>query len=162
MSTIEKRGGGEKRAIILVSVVVLGAMAMFGGFKNSGTSSPSSSTPYKTATAPVVGEKMTEGYIRYVQDDLKAEKNCRREIENLAKYDLKWTSWTTTFEYNNANARADGYVRFIGDNAQAQNGFGGWVRVNYECLYDPSNQQVARVKMDNGKLPNDLATENNR
>ena len=103
--------------------------------------------------APTTGAEVPEAYYTYVLATRGGSSNCKRAVEDLAKYDLRWTSWGRGFDYYNKYARADGYFRLTGDDAEAQNGFGGWVRVNYTCTYDPVTQTVKNVTLDNGRLP---------
>jgi hypothetical protein len=76
---------------------------------------------------------------------------CARAVENAAKYDLRWTSWGKFYSADGI-AHPDGKILFHGDEAEAQNGFGGWVRVNYFCVFDPKTKQ-AEVSIKSGRLP---------
>jgi hypothetical protein len=75
---------------------------------------------------------------------------CMRAVENSAKYDLRWTGWTK-FQSADGIIHPDGTILFFGDEAEAQNGFGGWVRVNYSCVFDPKTKQTS-VSMNTGRL----------
>jgi hypothetical protein len=77
---------------------------------------------------------------------------CVRSVENSAKYDLRWTSWGSKFQSPDGITHPDGTILFFGDEAEAQNGFGAWVRVNYSCVFDPKTKQTS-VEIAMGRLP---------
>ena len=139
-----------KGPVILIGGILL-VMVVLGALSSNDRKSSS------TSVAPAVGAQITDRYLEYVKTDRKGVQNCKNAVADMAKYDIKWTSWGTNFNYHNRYARADGYVLLVGDNAEAQNGFGGWVRVNYECLYDPNAQRVVRTTMNKGRLPSNIA-----
>jgi hypothetical protein len=146
-----KQGLSGKAKVVLVVVAFLALPGVMGG----GGSGSSTSTPASSfKVAPAVGEQMTDGYVEYVKTDLKGDSNCKNAVADMAKYDLRWTnSWgSSPFGYYNRYALPDGYVRLVGDEAEAQNGFGGWVRVNYTCLYDPATQTVKNVILNQGRF----------
>jgi hypothetical protein len=146
-----KQGLSGKAKLVLVVVAFFALPGVLGSGGKSGSSTSTSTY----VAAPTVGEQMTDDYVKYVKTDLNGESNCKSAVADMAKYDLRWTnSWgSSPFGYYNRYALPDGYVRLVGDEAEAQNGFGGWVRVNYTCLYDPATQTVKNVAMNNGRLP---------
>ena len=99
--------------------------------------------------APATGAEIPDSYFEKVRD--RADRPCQRAIENLARYDLRW-HWGRPFDRWNKYQRQDGVMSLAGDNADAQNGFGGWLRVNYECEFDPATNKVIDVRMNNGRL----------
>ena len=119
-----------------VAVAGLALMAAINGPTSTPSPTPtqSSSTP-TTIEPPRIGAEVSEKYFEAVRG--KTWTHCKRAIENLAKYDLRWTDWGIPFDRWNATHREDGLLRLIGDGAEAQNGYGGWVRVNYICTVDP-------------------------
>jgi hypothetical protein len=60
--------------------------------------------------------------------------SCRKPIEDAAKYDLRWTDGMTRPMF--ARDAFNDWVILWGDAAEAQNGFGGWVRINYRCSFN--------------------------
>ena len=40
-----------------------------------------------------------------------------------------------------------------GDDAEAQNGFGVWLKVNYSCEVDLTSKKIVNVTMEQGRLP---------
>jgi hypothetical protein len=75
--------------------------------------------------------------------------SCQKAIENYAKHDLRWTeSWLNrkfTDSVTSKYVHPDGLMLFYGDKAEAQNGFGGWVRVKYRCTYNPFTKEVVEA-----------------
>ena len=47
-----------------------------------------------------------------------------------------------------------GTMTIWGDDAEAQNGFGVWLKVNYSCEVDLTSKKIVNVTMDQGRLPN--------
>jgi hypothetical protein len=77
---------------------------------------------------------------------------CERSVKNAAQYDLRWTTWGLVFSHSRRNG-IDPTIKLIGDMAEAQNGFGNWVRVNYTCTFDLNTKTVINVTMERGRLP---------
>jgi hypothetical protein len=82
---------------------------------------------------------------------------CQKAIENYAKYDLRWTdTWLNPRFRDSVMSKyvhpADGLMLFYGDNAEAQNGFGGWARINYWCAYNPFTKKVEKASFEQGRL----------
>ena len=76
-----------------------------------------------------------------------AEVYCADPIERLANYSARWTdSWLESKFDRIAWADQDqGHIRYIGDKAEFQNGFGAWKRVTYYCDVDVENERVIDV-----------------
>jgi hypothetical protein len=146
----------KEKGLALVIVGALGFILIVGGANSGGKGSSKSPSDDGFWTTPSVGEELKDGYLKYVKDHRQGNENCKKAIADMAKYDIKWTD-RTEFQYVNKYARMDGYVLLSGDNAQAQNGFGNWIRVNYKCLYDPTSKRVIEATMNNGRLPSNYA-----
>ena len=71
---------------------------------------------------------------------------CAERIENLAKYDYDWTSWTR-FPKARWEDKEEGTIRAWGDELKFQNGFSAWQRVRYFCTYNPSTR-IAVVEVE--------------
>lgn len=84
-----------------------------------------------------------------------ADVYCKRPVEQLAKYNSKWT--TATFEQKFSRFRwkdkEQGYLTYIGDKVEFQNGFGVYQPHVYECDIDPVSKQVFDVRVQPGRLP---------
>src|SRR5262245_32331722 len=78
---------------------------------------------------------------------------CRRAIENSAKYDLRWTDSIWGRPKFNSITTTPVQIIFLGDEAEAQNGFGNWVRVRYSCSYDLNTKTVRGASLIQGRLP---------
>jgi hypothetical protein len=106
----------------------------------------------KALPVPAFGEHNSEEYFNQVYAD--AAWPCKTAIENSAKFDLRWTqSWIARyFNRWNSVAREDGHLILVGDTAEAQNGFGGWVRVHYRCEFDPASKKVINASFEPGKI----------
>lgn len=80
---------------------------------------------------------------------------CRRPVERLAQYDMRWTDgWTETkFPRLRWENQDEGIITYIGDKAQFQNGFGAWQNVIYFCTYDPTTDSALSVEIEAGRLP---------
>ena len=85
------------------------------------------------ADEPFPGELVPDSFASKVRID--ATGPCKRAIENFTRYDLRWTNgWLeSVFDRWDRLAREEGHLVFAGERAEAQNSFGNWIRVNYEC-----------------------------
>jgi hypothetical protein len=105
---------------------------------------------------PGTGEVITEAYYKQVWDD--ALMVCKKAVERSATYDLRWTKIGVfgtplpMFDRWNKHQRQDGHILFYGDEAEAQNGLGNWVRVNYRCEFDPAEKKVMDAQLNQGRM----------
>jgi hypothetical protein len=83
-------------------------------------------------------------------EEIDARVACKRAVERQAKYDLRWTSWLSDFQV--ARDPRNGHIVLVGDEAQAQNGFGAWVRMSYGCSYDPRSKRLLEAYLQPGRL----------
>ncbi len=86
---------------------------------------------------------------------INASVDCESAIERLALNSSKWTdSWAEQkFTHYRWKSQADGYMTYIGDRIQFQNGFGAMVNHIYECDYDPAHKKVLNARATPGRLP---------
>lgn len=70
-----------------------------------------------------------------------AEVTCQYLIENHAKYDHEWTSWTALEKWLWGDKKK-GTIKYGGDNVKFQNGFGAWQKMYYWCTFDPNTQRA--------------------
>jgi hypothetical protein len=144
--------------IVWVVCLLIVGIGIIAGLK----SKPQDVTPVAAHAAPAVakagpakplpGQEVSEQYFQYVKNG-DAGWKCNIAIKNAAQYDLRWTNWGADFSRWNKYARPDGYIQLVGDLAEAQNGFGNWVRVNYSCLFDPDRGVVISASIERGRLP---------
>jgi hypothetical protein len=88
---------------------------------------------------------------------------CGRKIKNLVTYDIR--SPGTFYGTNSGNSALlrftrwqvrvsqTGTITIRGDDAEAQNGFGTWLKVNYSCEVDLASKKIVNVSIDPGRLP---------
>jgi hypothetical protein len=148
-----------KRVLFAIAVLVL-FMAWIGSTTHP-TSQPAAvakepvAEPAKQKVllpVPKPGEHVSEEYFMQVYPD--AAWPCKTAIEDSAKYDLRWTNGWLSMYFNRwgSVAREDGHLILVGDTAEAQNGFGGWVRVNYRCEFDPASKKIIDASFAPGKF----------
>jgi hypothetical protein len=104
---------------------------------------------------------ISEDLFRAVKNESSYE--CGRRIRNLVKYDIR--SPGVLYGTNNGDSALlrftqwgvkvskTGTMTIWGDEAEAQNGFGVWLKVNYSCEVDLASKKIVNVTMDNGRLP---------
>jgi len=76
-----------------------------------------------------------------------AEVYCPDPIERLASYSARWTDGWIEPKFSRIAwiDRDQGHVRYIGDKAEFQNGFGAWKRVTYYCDVDVEGERILNV-----------------
>jgi hypothetical protein len=110
---------------------------------------------------PGVGEEVSEKVFDYIEK--KVYFDCHRRIHQLIKYDIRAPGavWGNTqgnqailrFKRWSKRVAPDGTIRMSGDDAEAQNKMGDWVRINYSCTVNVATNSVQDVAVDLGKLP---------
>jgi hypothetical protein len=115
-------------------------------------------TPPRPAPAPQPAKpKVT---IKDVYE--RTDKPCKAAVEGLAQYDLRWTGRTSKsygfpqYRLTKGGSATDDLegadsIHLVGDRAEAQNGFGNWMRVNYSCTYDLRAGKVVDATLDAGR-----------
>lgn len=83
-----------------------------------------------------------------------ADVYCAEEIEKLPEYTMEWTDGMLEPKFSRYGwaDEAKGTLRYAGDKARFQNGFGAWVNVFYLCDFDPENKVVIRTEANRGRL----------
>ena len=109
----------------------------------------------------VLGADISEDLFKAV--DRAVGFDCARQIKNQVKYDIRSPGvlygtnsgdWAILrFDRWSAKPTKDGTIRIRGDNAEAQNGFGNWLRVNYSCEVDLASKKIVGTTIDMGRLP---------
>jgi hypothetical protein len=159
-----------------IALVVLACIGVGFCTLNSGTKPTTSATPIPvqspSATAakaepppppptPDPVQEVTEEYFRHLNhDDVHFE--CDQAIKRLVKYDIRSPGvlygtntgmWAfLRFDRWSKRVANDNTIKIYGDEAEAQNGFGNWVRINYSCTIDLGTKKVLRATLDNGRL----------
>ena len=90
--------------------------------------------------------------------------HCQEAIKGLVKNDIRapgimWgtnSSRDMTFLLRmsrwSGKVSSNNTILLAGDEAEAQNGLGNWLRVNYTCTVDLSNNSVKGATLDQGRL----------
>lgn len=139
----------HKIGIIIASVMIM--VAIFG--PDDSNNKPNTSTSALTQTENAAA----------CRKDLQCwgDKNiaavgvyCKDSIERQAKYSVKWTDGTfeTKFSRFAWLNQQKGTIKYFGDKAQFQNGFGAYQNVVYECDFDPSTNRVLGINVAPGHL----------
>jgi hypothetical protein len=135
------------RLLGLIILIVIVVAVIKSGDKTADQSAPSAVSSASTTTtekpkpkekeiipSPGAGEEITPTYYKQVHDD------------------ALWVCMKPTFDRWNKHQRQDGHILLYGDEAEAQNGFGNWVRVNYRCEFDPAAKKVLDAQLSQGRL----------
>jgi len=109
---------------------------------------------------PAIGEAVSQKYFEYI--DRVVAFDCNNEVKALVKYDIRAPGlvWGTRsgrdtflrFRQWSKRVAPDGTIRLVGDDAEAQNGFGGWARVNYSCTVDIATNSVKDASLNPGRI----------
>lgn len=82
-------------------------------------------------------------------------RRCEEAIEESAKYNFRWTSWSGRLKLTEIPRQldpADQMYRFVGNSAEAQNGLGNWLPVHYSCEITKSSLGIVlRVEIEAGR-----------
>ena len=82
-----------------------------------------------------------------------AEARCREPIEALAQYQVRWKDEPNgMFKKVSWLNQQQGSLKYIGDGAQFQNGFGAWSNYSYSCDYNPDTMTVLNIDVQKGRL----------
>jgi hypothetical protein len=112
---------------------------------------------------PRRGEGVTEEFFNYIYPQTAFE--CAQAVMRFVKYDIR--SPGVLWGHNSGNSplfllrmsrwskqvASDNTILLAGDEAEAQNGFGNWMRVSYTCTVDLTNNTVKRATISDGRLP---------
>jgi hypothetical protein len=112
---------------------------------------------------PAVGQEVSEEYFDWISSKLHFE--CQQRIKQIVRYDMRTpgifsgTNSTDSvffllrFSRWSKFVADDNTIRMRGDEAEAQNGIGNWLRVNYSCIVNINTNTVVDVSLDDGRLP---------
>lgn len=73
---------------------------------------------------------------------------CKHSIESRARYDFEWTDslfGKPLFEFDYMWGIPPNVVVYYGSALKAQNGFGAWKEMYYQCWYNVRTSQIERV-----------------
>ncbi|KAB2919919.1 MAG: hypothetical protein F9K29_03405 [Hyphomicrobiaceae bacterium] len=79
---------------------------------------------------------------------------CPDKVERLANFGFEWTDKWHELKFSRVrwHSAQRGTLTYIGDRARAQNGFGAWQNIIYECDFDPATNAVLDVRARPGRL----------
>ena len=167
---------------LVVFVLAIGGLWLFHSFGSTDNSSESSVAPAVQADQGNVGvaapppaassaadsandssepkpDKKCQADLQCMSDKFNAYATvyCKAPIESKAAHDVKWSDgfMTPMFERIAWANESHTQIRYIGDKAEFQNGFGAYTPVSYTCTYDTKNKQVIDVSVLEGRLPAD-------
>jgi hypothetical protein len=124
------------------------------------TSKPGEKVPPPT---PKPSEVVSEEFFNYIYPETAFY--CGQAVKRLVKYDIRspGVMWGTNSGDSplfllrmsrwSTRVAPDNTILLAGDEAEAQNGFGNWMRVNYTCTIDPASKTVKRATLNEGRLP---------
>ncbi len=138
----------------LVLLVIIGfAIVMYYSSGDDDGSASSSSKPTPTCKSDDLKCLVNDG-----GGFVGASVYCKAPVEKLASHDMKWTDGTFESKFSQANwaPEGKGAIRYFGDKAKFQNGFGAYTNVVYACDLALDNKTVLNVQiMSEGYLPSD-------
>lgn len=125
---------------VLVLIAVIKSCSSDDGQKETAKSEPKISDAECLKDLSCIGNKGT----------ITAGVKCPRQIESLAKADVKWTDGTFEPKFSRFRWKdeKESIVTHIGDKAQFQNGFGAYINVIYTCDLDMKQGQGEVVGVD--------------
>lgn len=158
---------------VLVAFII-GAMYFGTHGDNKQASTPVAAAAQPPATAkkeepppppptPRIGEDVSEEFFKYIHHEVLFE--CQQLIKTLVKYDIRSPGifsgtndsrsmfFLLRFDRWSRYVASNGTIKLYGDAAEAQNGFGNWIPVNYSCTVDITNKTIVDGRLDNGRLP---------
>ncbi|OKO70036.1 hypothetical protein AC630_35655 [Bradyrhizobium sp. AS23.2] len=89
---------------------------------------------------------------------------CQQQIKRLVRNDMRSPGvfsgtnsmdsvfFLLRFDRWSKRVANDGTIRMRGDQAEAQNGLGNWMRVTYSCTVNIDTKTVTNASLDNGRL----------
>ena len=83
----------------------------------------------------------------YGEHGPRARGDCAYQIEQQARFQMKWTSSMTTPRFEGFSDGGPGVARVWGRAAQFQNGFGAWQRMAYHCDFEMKTQRLVNVSV---------------
>ena len=85
---------------------------------------------------------------------ISADVYCKDDIQNLAKYNFRWTDkWNERkFSRMSWSDKNKNFIHYVGDKIEMQNGLGVFLPFTYYCDFDPVLKRVIRVGATSGRL----------
>ena len=111
---------------------------------------------------PTAGQEISQEYFKWLER--KVAFDCQQAIKRRVSYnmrsdgifygenDMDSMNFLLRFDQWTKYVRKDNSVTIRGDRAEAQNGFGNWVRANYSCTFDINTHFIINASVDGGRL----------
>jgi hypothetical protein len=118
--------------------------------------------PKPPPPTPRAGEAVGEEFFNYIHPETAYV--CAEAVKRIVKYNIRSPGalWGTNdgdsaffllrMSRWSKKVAADGTILLAGDEAEAQNGFGNWAKINYTCTIDPVSKTAKRATLDQGRL----------
>jgi hypothetical protein len=96
---------------------------------------------------PGPGEEVTDKFATKLQNNVTGQ--CQFAVKESAN-NLRWTYGWLTLAFPRVDKRVapDNTVTLYGDEAEAQNRLGNWVRVNYSCTVSLEDLKAGRTRAE--------------
>jgi hypothetical protein len=151
-------------------LALLGLGAIIGGGNKSASDVPSARATDSSQAdkekpepaRPAAGQEVSEEYFNWINSKMGFA--CQQQIKRLVRNDMRSpgvfsgtnsmdsTFFLLRFDRWSKRVANDGTIRMRGDQAEAQNGLGNWMRVTYSCTVDIDTKTVTDASLDNGRL----------
>jgi hypothetical protein len=157
---------------LFLLIVIVGMMTSNKETTTTAASAPAATAPVAAAEPPKKkeppptprsGEQVSSDFFDYIHAETSYD--CVQAIKRFVKYDIRspgalWGKNTgdsmlflLRMSRVSKKVAADNTIMLAGDEAEAQNGFGNWVRVSYTCTINLADKSVKRASIENGRLP---------
>jgi hypothetical protein len=113
-------------------------------------------------TRPAAGQEVSQEYFDWISRKMSFE--CQQQIKRVVRNDMRTPGvfsgknsmdsvfFLLRFDRWSQRVASDGTIRMRGDQAEAQNGLGNWMRVTYSCTVNIGTKTVTDASLDNGRF----------
>lgn len=148
-----KRATSGCATVIVLAIFVAVGIYFVDGSGDSGADKPASASAAQADKAKIAACR-ADLQCWSAQGEDAAIASCKPAIEDKAAHEVKWKDdapegMFTRVAWDGQEHQA---VRYIGDDAYFQNGFGAYDPVMYSCVFDPDSARVLKVEVMKGRL----------
>jgi hypothetical protein len=123
---------------------------------------PKEEKPAAPPPTPKPGEEVSQAFFEHISGEMAYD--CQQAIKRFIKYDIRapglmWghnsgsdAMFLLRMSRWSQKVAADNTITIAGDEGEAQNGMGNWVRINYTCTVNLNNKTVKRAAFNQGRL----------
>ena len=151
------------KAMGVCAVALVVILAAYGG-SSSGSKSEAAATEQENPepTRPMLGQEVSEEYFDWIDHEMVFK--CEQQIKRLVRYDMRTPGifsgtnsmdeqfFLLRFDQWSERVASDGTITMFGDEAEAQNGFGNWIKAHYSCTVNINTATVTDASIGNGRL----------